>query len=86
MTIKELNELPEDEQEDFSNTCAKLKLKTEEFRVYVEEHFPIKGIGHIKRIAHIQRIVNKKGKKYPAGTGTSWTASFEDDLLMGIFN
>jgi hypothetical protein len=85
MTIKWLEELPADEVQDFGSACAKRGMVGADFEVCADEAYPVNGIGHIRRIAFVKRKGRPEGKEYPAGSGTSWTAAFEVDLLAGVF-
>lgn len=86
MAFKGFEDLPVSEQDDFTFACEKRKLSPDDFTVVLEESYPIEGFGHVRRIVHVAKLGRNEGQKYPAGYGTSWTMTFDQDLLTGKFN
>ena len=73
------------EQEDVTAACSKVGLSADDFEINVEENFPVEGVGHLSRIAHVPRKSNKVGKEYYAGSGSTWPMQFELDLLASFY-
>lgn len=78
--------LPPDEQDNFLSSCRRWRRNPKEFLVKAEEYDPSPGApSPLRRDVIVAHVPSGKARRYAAGHGSSWNASFEDDLQAVFF-
>lgn len=74
------------ENDDFRKAINDLGLDPDDFSIQ-EEQDPVSasGVAPVTGRVTVQRKSTGIERTYEAGHGTSWAASFEDDLRRGVF-
>jgi hypothetical protein len=86
MRSVEFRFFPEDEKEDFAQSCARWRKNPDEFAVRAEEQEPGSAPSPLRREVIVTHTPTGKARRYEAGSGSNWNASFEDDLQALFFS
>jgi hypothetical protein len=83
--IKNLEDFPDDEKQDFSSSCNRYGYRVSDFRVTSQEHLSAQPLAQINLEVKVFHLLSKTTRVYKGGHSSHWTYDFEQDLARGLF-